>query len=263
MIERYCDPNLPKTRISKAFVSSLMPLDIVRELHDMGIKTYHLGKSPNLSGELAYHPDILVNNFTKGLWICENDAKYLPAGVPHSIFRESEVELENMYPFDCPFNNFKVGRTLVCGKGADHLIKAFAQYEGCRILFVPQNYTKCCTVIVNENAVITSDVTISKVLKYHCFDVLTVKDCSDIDLIGYSHGLIGGCAVNLAPNLIGFTGNLDYYRYGPSIRDFCANHGVDVMSLTNERMYDYGGILPIAEYVPDGEEVDPKFICTF
>ena len=77
-MERYCEPHLPKSRVKKVFVSQLMPDIIINELEDMGIHTIKLGKSPNIHNELAYHPDILLNNYRRGAWLCENDAKYLP-----------------------------------------------------------------------------------------------------------------------------------------------------------------------------------------
>ncbi len=244
---RYCDPYLPKSRVKKVFVSQLLPESIIDELGDMGIYAVKLGRSANLSSELAYHPDILVNNFRKGLWLCENDAKYLPKDVDKSIFRESETELSDLYPHDCPFNNFRMGKALICGMSADYLIKAYAEYDECRIIYVQQNYTKCCCIPVTDNAVITCDYYIGRALRKNGFDVLTLRDCDTVGLRGYSHGLIGGCAGKLSNDLIGFTGNLNLYTYGDDIRDFCMNYKVDVISLSSEPMYDYGGILPITE----------------
>lgn len=245
--EVYCEPFLPQNKARRVFVSGLLPDDIIDELASMMIKPYKLGKSRNMSGELAYHPDILVNNLRKGVWICENDPAYLPKNIPLGLFRESETELSDLYPFDCPFNNFRLGHALICGKSADHLIRAYANYENKLTILVPQNYTKCCTVLVNRNAVITSDYYIGKTMRKYGYDVLTINDSSDIGLRGYSHGLIGGCAGKISEDTIVFTGNLKRYKYGEEIRNFCANHHVDVFSLTNKPMYDYGGILPITE----------------
>ncbi len=265
--ELYCEPFLPKNKVSRVFISSLMPEELVNELKSMMIKPYKLGKSRNMSGELAYHPDILVNNFRKGMWLCEHDSGYLPNGLPNKLFRESETELSNLYPFDCPFNNFRIGHALICGKSADYLIRAYANYENLLTIYVPQNYTKCCTVLVNDHAVITCDYYIGKTMRKYGYDVLTVSDSDEIGLNGYSHGLIGGCAAKISADTIVFTGDLNKYKYGNDIIDFCNNHHVDVFSLTNKPMYDYGGILPITELVPkhasyddDTEDVSNLFI---
>lgn len=259
-MERFCDPYMTKTRVRRAFISQLMPDPLVSELQDMGIITYKLGKTPHIRSELGYHPDILLNNFRKGLWLCENDAKYLPDDLPRNIFRESESELGDLYPYDTLFNNFRIGRTLVCGMSADYLIKAYAKYENYKIIYVQQGYTKCCCVPVTENAVITCDYYIGRALRENGFDVLVLKDSDSIGLRGFSHGLIGGCAIKLTSDLIGFTGDLNKYTYGDDIRDFCANYKIDAFSLSSNPMYDYGGILPITEFVP-ADEIETSVDC--
>lgn len=254
MKERYCDPNLPKSRVLRVFVSALMPDDLICELKSMMIRPYVLGKSANMSGELAYHPDILVNNFRKGMWLCESDPKYLCKGLPLKLFRETETELGDLYPYDCPFNNFTVNNKLFCGKGVDYFIKAAAIYEKKEIVYVSQNYTKCCTILVNENAFITCDKFIGLTLRNQGYDVLTLDDKVEIGLNGYSHGLIGGCAAKISEDTLAFTGNLNRFKFGDEIRDFCANHNVYCFSLTNKEMYDYGGILPITELTDNPNE---------
>ena len=257
--ERFCVPNLPKSRVRRVFVSQLLPQEIFNGLREMLVIPYILGKSNNLNNELAYHPDILVNNFKRGAWLCENNAQYIPANFPRKLISESETELGELYPFDCPFNNFRINRTLVCGMSADYLITAYAQYDNCEIIRVPQNYTKCCCIPINEQAIITSDYYIGRTLRKNGFDVLTIDDSEDIYLNGFSHGLIGGCAGMISNDTLAFTGNINKYKYGNEIRDFCENHGVYVFSLTSKPMYDYGGILPITE-IADNDTEDVSYV---
>ena len=255
-MERICEPNLPKGRVRRAFISALMPDDIVQELNDMGVITYRLGKSANMCGELAYHPDLLLNNYRAGSWICEYNAKYLPRDFPmRSMIYESELELGDLYPSDCIFNNFRLQDTLYTGMSCDHLIESYAKYDDVIICRVRQNYVKCSTVLVTERAAITSDKYLGKMLKQRGNDVLQLPMDSDedVELSNMSHGLLGGCAAKLSKDLLVFTGNLHTFKYCDEIVDFCKNHGVDTLSLTNRHMYDYGGILPISELVPYDE----------
>ncbi len=256
-MERFCFPNLPKSKVKRVFVSQLMPNSLISELNDMGIITYKLGRSENIYSELGYHPDILLNNYLTGQWICEYNAKYIPKEIPRHIIIESELELGDLYPCDCLFNNFSLHKALVCGKSTDYLIKSHAKYEEHRIIFVPQSYTKCCCIPITNSAVITCDRSIGKKLRENGFDVLTIEDSNEIGLRGYSHGLIGGCAGMISENLLAFTGDLNKYKYGNDIRDFCDNFNVDAFSLTNNPMYDYGGILPITEVI-DNTEVSER-----
>lgn len=254
MKEKYCIPNLPKNRVKRVFVSGILPENIINELRDMMIIPYKLGKSKNLHTELAYHPDILINNYRQGMWFCEHDPKYLPKGIPFNLFMESETELGDLHPYDIPFNNFRLRNALVCGMSADYLIQAYADYEDLLKIHVKQQYTKCSTIIVNEYAVITSDESIGKAMRKNGFDVLTVKYHNQIGLNGFTHGLIGGCAGKISEDTIVFTGDLDSYKNNNDIRDFCMNHGVYCLSLSNDPLYDYGGILPITEYTRNEDE---------
>lgn len=254
-MERFCVPHLPRGRVRRAFISELMPDSMVSELNDMGVITYKLGKSKNLSGELAYHPDILLNNYKTGCWICEFNADYIPKDFyKKEIIIESERELVDLYPSNCIFNNFRLNGTLFTGSQADPLIKAYSIYDSCRMITVATNYVKCSCVIVDNDSIITSDKNIAITARKHSFNVLYLDDDDDIKLNGFSHGLIGGCAVKLDKDLLAFTGDIQGYKFGDRIVDYCKERGVDVFSLSSQPLYDYGGILPITELVPLEEQ---------
>ena len=255
-MEKYCDPNIPSGRVKRAFISEILPDAIVSELNDLGIRTYKLGKSEHLYGELKYHPDMLINNYKTGLWLCENDAKYLPKELPaDNMFIETNEELGELYPYDCLFNTFRIGNTVFCGKRASYGIKFNCEYEGLDICYVPQGYTKCATILVSSEACITCDKSIYEAMRRLHYDMLLLPDSTGIHLNGFSSGLIGGCAGLIDKNVLAFTGNLQTYKYGDDIIDFCKNHNVDAMSLTNEEMYDYGGIMPISELYTEEDDI--------
>ena len=257
-MERICEPNLPHGRVRRAFISGIMPDYLVSELNDMGVITYKLGKSDNMHGELAYHPDLLINNYRKGSWLCEFNAKYIEVDdMIRPLIYESENILSDLYPGDCLFNNFRLHGNLFCGMAVDHLIESCAAYDDVIVCKVPQNYTKCSTIIVSERAAITIDKGLGKEMRHRGIDVLSLPDDGAIKLRGYSTGLLGGCAAKLDEDLLAFTGDLGGYKYGDDITDFCKNHHVDTFSLTDQQMYDYGGILPITELVPF-EELDDQ-----
>lgn len=254
-MERICEPNLPHGRVRRAFVSALMPESLINELNCMGVITYKLGKSKNLSGELAYHPDLLLNNYRTGCWICEQNAAYLPQDFPYKeMITESEGVLGNLYPYDCRFNNFRLNGRLYTGSQCDYLIKAYADYDNISVCYTYSNYTKCSTVIVDENSIITCDMYLAKTARSMGVNVLAIPDDEGILLTNKSHGLIGGCAAKLDKDLLAFTGDVQAYAHGDEIIDFCNQQNVQVMSLTSDKMYDYGGILPITELVPYEEQ---------
>lgn len=247
-MEKFCKPNLPEGRVKRAFVSAILPPQIVSELNDFGIRTYKLGKTKNILSELAFHPDILINNYTKGRWVVEKEAIYLPEELPgYNMIEETYEELGDLYPYDCLFNCFRINDTVFCGMHASYTITFNCKFENIELCYVPQGYSKCSTILVSEKACITCDPVIAKELRLRGIDVLKIPDNEGVNLNGFPSGLIGGCAALISKDILAFTGNLNTYKYGADIIDFCKNAGVDAFSLTNADMYDYGGILPISE----------------
>ncbi len=247
-MEKFCKPNIPEGRVKRAFISGILPQQIVSELNDFGIRTYKLGKTKNILSELAYHPDILINNYRLGRWVVEEEANYLPTELPgYNMIEEAFEKLGDLYPYDCLFNSFRIGNTVFCGKRASYTITFNTQFENIELCYVAQGYAKCSTILVSEKACITCDPGIAKELRLRGIAVLKIPDNEGVNLNGFPSGLIGGCAALISKDILAFTGNLNTYKYGADIIDFCKDFGVDAFSLTNADMYDYGGILPISE----------------
>ncbi|MEG2073800.1 MAG: hypothetical protein RRY54_03445, partial [Angelakisella sp.] len=69
----------------------------------------------------------------------------------------------------------------------------------------------------------------------------------DILLPNYDTGFIGGCCGLISSNQLAFTGNLNYYRYGGEVLEFLEKHKVSPIYLTDGKLLDIGGILPLME----------------
>ena len=70
---KFCIPNLPQNKVKKAFVSAILPDNIKEYLEYLGIETITAPVCSSLSSELKYHPDIVLNNPTQGVWYCVGD----------------------------------------------------------------------------------------------------------------------------------------------------------------------------------------------
>ena len=229
-------PNLPEYKVKKAYISYILPNEIVKRLENQGVFGIKLNPSERMKSELRYHPDILTLNSPDNTWYCEDGYKSFAGQTM------TKVMLGDAYPFDCTFNMMFVNDKVICGKKAD-IGFLEDKYE---IVRVNQGYVKCSTVFVDESAYITSDYGIADKLKKLGCDVLTVSN-EGILLNGFSCGFIGGCAGKISKNEIAFTGKLENHKNCADIKSFCANYGVDCISLGNDPLYDYGGILPIIE----------------
>lgn len=214
----------------EVIVSKIMPQNMLYALCDLGYTPIFAKPSGNLSSELRFHPDILTFRLPDGTWINENTC---------------DIKLNDRYPNDCVFNCATIRNTVIYGNPyiADRYGSMFE-----RTIKVRQGYVKCSTIILGDKGIITSDESIYKALM-SSFDVPNdlevLKVTNDgITLSEYSCGFIGGtCGV--LDDLIVFTGNVEKHIDGALIIDFAERLGYKVKSLSNEPLYDYGGILPL------------------
>jgi len=113
-----------------------------------------------------------------------------------------------------------------------------------KLLNVNQGYSKCSTAIVSENAVITSDMKIGKILKENNINVLLLPP-GDIILPGLDYGFIGGTCGLLDNNKLAFYGNLNMYKYGDKVLNFLKKHNVKPIFLSKDKLIDRGSIFCI------------------
>ena len=229
-------PNLPEKSVRKAFVSALLPCGMQKELNALGVECVFPQPAKNIKSELRFHPDIVMCNVDEGVWYAEKSNEQT---FDFGELRRLEKDLGEEYPEDCLLNNLAAGNNVICGISADTAI-----FGGKSIIKVRQSYAKCSTIAVTAEAFITSDAGICKVLKARGFDVLLVTN-DRIELNGYGCGFIGGCAGKVGRTLLVFTGDIKKHAQYVDIKSFCKNCGVDIYSLGNNFLYDYGGILPI------------------
>ncbi len=202
-------------------MSKIVPNSIIKELKTLGITAKTLKPSCNLSSELKYHPDILTFKLPNGKLLCEDNF----------------IKLSDKYPDDCVYNCATIGSTLVYGNTS--IANSYGDlFE--KLIHVKQGYVKCSTVVLNENAVITSDKSIEKAL-CNDFDVLLVTN-NGIELNGYSCGFIGGSCGVIGKNIL-FFGDIKKHRDYQNIKSFSENHGFYLYSLSDGNLYDYGGII--------------------
>ena len=144
--------------------------------------------------------------------------------------------------------NVAVSRDFALGnfRFADPSLKAFLAQSGRRLISVRQGYAKCSVCFVAPNAVITEDAGIAAALKKEGADVLLIS-AGDVVLSKAHSGFFGGSAGLIAPELLAVNGRLDTHRDGEKIKTFLHKYGVRALELTDGKITDIGGILPLTE----------------
>ena len=110
---------------------------------------------------------------------------------------------------------------------------------------MPQGYTRCCCLPVNDSSFITSDEGIAKALEKTDADVLRISRAS-IALPGFDYGFIGGCAGHITVNgrkTMIFNGDLSAHPDYKKIAAFIEDRDIDILFFEDFPLTDIGSIL--------------------
>lgn len=225
------------------FVSKLCKPDILSEMRACGIETVYINETSRIAGELRYHPDILLCQCPDGEWITSADVAQANREKFESFGMKVEIsakELGGKYPEDVRFNAFFVNGTLFCSRFTAPELRE--KSEGC-ILF-RQGYVKCSVAVVDSESYITADKGIYAQLAALKKNVLLIEPYN-IGLSGYSYGFIGGASGMIKPDTLAFFGDIRTHGSYENIKAFLDNIGINMLSLCEGELYDYGGMIRI------------------
>lgn len=238
-------PNLPIENV-KTVVMSTINTDLIKRVEELKIKVI---PSYNINELLSFeqsHSDLQILHFdSKTIFVakeCKNLQHKLSKHFDNIIIINKD--LEKTYPNNVMLNSVVLSNKLICNtKTVSNEILDKAYINNFKIIHTNQGYTKCSTCIVNENSIITSDSSIYKACK-NKIDVLLISS-GYIDLPGTDYGFIGGASFKYNKNTLMFTGNIKLHPDYEKIKSFALNHSVNIESLTNDRLFDIGSIIPI------------------
>lgn len=155
------------------------------------------------------------------------------------------------YPNDCNINVCYTGDYLICNnKVADKLIVNLLtnRLDNSKLVInVNQGYTKCNICVIDSNSIITGDAGIATECTTRGLNVLLVNN-DWINLNGFNHGFIGGCTFKLSKDKIAFTGIIDNKIDEERIKSFLNERKIEMIYMSNNKINDIGGIIPITEY---------------
>ncbi len=231
-----------------AITDSRTPAASLSRLGELGFEIISLPRADHLAEPVSAHPDMLIFMGLGGLF-CHNIYYHSNKEIIDVLAKKTGLELvlsneqtSAEYPYDVLFNCVLLGDKLLCNVNTvSKLILERAKLQGLEIIHTNQGYTKCSVCKVDNNAIITSDKSIYKACATRVVDVLLVSP-DGVELDGYSCGFIGGASGNDGKNIY-FCGNISLHPDGEKIVEFCKSHGKNVISLSDEALYDVGSIL--------------------
>ena len=227
------------------FVMSDKYPQFIKEIEEMGhkviksdtIDVFHSPEQKHADMQiLPIHNDIFILNECTNLKIKLNENKLLLC----------KQKAGKMYPENILLNFLFLNNTLYGKLSAiDSNLLEYSQKKNIKTINVTQGYTRCSTLAVTDNAVITSDVSIKKVMENVGVDVLLIS-YGNIVLDGFNYGFIGGASGKLDKNTIVFFGNAENHPDFEEIKQFCYKHNSKIEILCKTMpLTDIGGIVKV------------------
>lgn len=191
-----------------------------------------------------FHADMQVLNLNGKLFVNSNCKGIMRILDKLSIPYTQCEEIGSKYPDNVALNAALVGDKLLCKEKALHpLVKKYCIDNNIHVLNVNQGYTKCSTLVLNENAIITDDESIEKVSLINNINVLKIRK-GDIFLDDKTVGFIGG-ASGVIDNTVYFFGDLNSHQDKDKIIEFISVNKMNYKCVKSDRLIDIGGIVII------------------
>ena len=243
-------PFLPTSKVTHVIVDKNAPEEFIENLIKLNITPILSDKIENIMQSVSTHPDMQLHHIGENTIICEpsvyNYYNSLLAPLGFKII-SGLSKLSCNYPNDIAYNVSRIGNIVMHNiNNTDKLILEYYTNNNFSIIGAKQGYTKCATCIVAENAVITSDVGITKLLLENGVDVLQIN-AGEISLKGMEYGFIGGTCGFIDKNILAFCGKIENHSSYKEIVKFTDKYLVDIISLYNGELTDIGSIIPIMQ----------------
>lgn len=146
------------------------------------------------------------------------------------------------YPFNVSLNAALVGNKLFCKESAlDNNVRKFCVKNNIEIIDVKQGYTKCSTLVLNDNSIITADKGIFEKAAKSGINALKINSGS-ILLKGADYGFIGG-ASGVIGDTVYFFGDVLAHPDGAKVIEFIEKNSMQWVSLTEDILNDVGGFI--------------------
>lgn len=241
--------NLPTSKVRLVAISLALK-DLIDSLEKHRIECLTVEPSSNLQRPVMSHADMNIvhmggNAF--GANKINTDIIDKITTIGGSVVYKADLAPD--YPNDIKLNIAIIGNRVVCNSYyADDRVLDYLGIKGKRIIHVNQGYSRCSTAVVNEHSIMTADKSMYNTYLENGFNCLLLES-GDIELAGYNYGFIGGCCGLIDKDVMAFTGDINKYSEGERVKEFLCRNNCDYVCLTENKLIDIGGIIPLKQDV--------------
>ena len=191
-----------------------------------------------------YHADMQALKINDKLFI-NADCKKLISSLNKANI--SFISCENIgyrYPLNVALNALPIENKMFCLEKALHpLVKEYCLNSDIEIINVKQGYTKCSTLVVDNNSIITDDESIHKTASKSGIESLLIEK-GDIYLDEKNYGFIGGASAKIGKTIY-FFGDINAHRNADKIKKFIHKKNLTIECVTSDSLKDIGGIIAL------------------
>lgn len=229
-------------------VSNKISNSIKDLLKKYNIKVVASKNHPNLDKYIADHPDLSIHPV--------NSKKFIVAKELYDYYKDelkdfdielipSYNEILSKYPKDCLLNVGRIGSSYIHNNYTDIRLEDELENNKINHIFVKQGYSKCSTLDLNYDTIITQDKGIHKAVKNSGYNSYLIEP-GDILLEGYNTGFIGGVGGLISKNKMLLSGNPKTYTYGDKLINILEEYEIEPI-FPDLCFTDIGSIIPIKE----------------
>ena len=223
-----------------------LPAGMKNKIESFGIEIVETVAHPNLYEAVKGHPD-LMGCPLKNITII---VPYLYSKKYKDFERFSTqigaTLIEKKYPNHIKYNVATFGRhALGYFKYVDKAIISVLESLKISLINTIQGYSKCSTLILDSNNLVTSDISIFKAINEIYGMNIAMINSGDIILEGFEYGFIGGASSLIDNKKVAFMGSLEHYNNGKAIINVLDSLEIDAVFLANSKLQDYGSMVPL------------------
>ena len=191
---------------------------------------------------ISGHPDIFITKAIDTWIIASNTPDFIKEALENHNIKvvEGEEPVGEKYPKSSIYNVVCTSTHLIHNfRNTDSIITRTC--EDLDLIHVDQGYTRCNLIPLSDDAFISSDKGISKVLDRYGIENIFV-DPKGIDLPGFSSGFFGGCCGIFDQKLF-VIGKIDHLAKATELREFITSKNIEIIELYDGNLFDGGSIL--------------------
>lgn len=234
------------TQVRAIIVSYKVSKQMKEFLKQKGIKVISTCRSPNLPEFIDDHPDLQIHPISFNKFLVDKDL----FNYYKRVLSEFDIELIKSlnsigpkYPLDSLLNVARISNYYIHNDIIDERLKMELDQLFLHHIFVKQGYSKCSTLNINYDTIITQDMGIHKKILSLGLNSHLISPGS-IKLDGYSTGFIGGCGGMISKDQLLLSGDPSEYRYLDELKDILSIYNISIIYPDLE-FRDVGSIIPI------------------